>query len=82
MGRSQLAPRPRGAGQRMAARRSGSRALIPAALPFFDISIAALQSLDELRETVREEAVLASALHAPATRVLACQVSTFGSPFG
>ncbi|GBF96146.1 hypothetical protein Rsub_08894 [Raphidocelis subcapitata] len=54
---------------------------VPAALPLFDVSIAVLQSLDEMRAAVGEDMVLASTLHVPAHHVLACKAEAYGTPF-
>ncbi|KAI8474306.1 MAG: hypothetical protein J3K34DRAFT_465786 [Monoraphidium minutum] len=50
----------------------------PAALPLFDVSVAVLQSLDDIRGT---DAALAATLHAPAHQILACQAEAYGTPF-
>lgn len=45
------------------------------------VSVAVLQSLDEMRAAVGEDMALASTLHVPAHHLLQCQAEAYGTPF-
>lgn len=49
--------------------------------PNAQVSVAVLQSLEAARGLVHDDVVLASALRAPAHRVLACKLDVYGTPF-
>lgn len=77
-GRAGAAPAPSPSPSPHGLRRANT--LIPAALPLFDVSVAVLQSIDDLSARVGN-APLESALHLQAGRVYACQLEAYGSPF-